>query len=414
MNCLARRARFFEQPIHQSVAESCAPGSFCGDVTHLRPPRISDCSAEKSLQLYKEDASYSIIHDLELPWSVIPEPKLAAPLVLPPSQWSRKMLKVCVDSEEAEYAKGVARVMEERKAAAPAIGVLQADVDPPKLLSVTAATLLSGDAAEIHDAAVFCSSTSTPPDADINENFPVLSHASTAAEQPTTSARPLDSKPADQVPEAEPAKTTASETENPGTVSTGYKTKASGSCIDDDEDWVEVNCDEVGGKEPEEVQYVLITLRKSAQACVRRNHYGSTLRRKYGRLLAAAWLSPRSCASPCAAVPEIPPVGTPSLKRTSIPAPDQVTGGTAEIAPIAGVPTPYSKIEAASTTAPNMASSTVLGKSSEAVRAAKPVNATDILVKPADVLKVTTTTTMITGKNEADAKYLDEDDGSEL
>ncbi len=82
-------------------------------------------------------------------------------------------------------------------------------------------------------------------------------------------------------------------------MSTGYKTKASGSCIDDDEDWVEVNCDEVGGKEPEEVQYVLITLRKSAQACVRRNHYGSTLRRKYGRLLAAAWLSPRSCASPC-------------------------------------------------------------------------------------------------------------------
>ena len=73
MNCLARRARFFEQPIHQSVAESCAPGSFCGDVPHLRPPRISDCSAEKSLQLYKEDASYSIIHDLELPWSVIPE-----------------------------------------------------------------------------------------------------------------------------------------------------------------------------------------------------------------------------------------------------------------------------------------------------------------------------------------------------
>ncbi len=61
-----------------------------------------------------------------------------------------------------------------------------------------------------------------------------------------------------------------------------------------------------------------------------------------------------------------------------------------------------------------MASSTVLGKSSEAVRAAKPVNATDILVKPADVLKVTNTTTMITGKNEADAKYLDEDDGSEL
>ena len=48
------------------------------------------------------------------------------------------------------------------------------------------------------------------------------------------------------------------------------------------------------------------------------------------------------------------------------------------------------------------------------MRAAKPVNATDILVKPADVLKVTTTTTMITGKNEADAKYLDEDDGSEL
>ncbi len=53
-------------------------------------------------------------------------------------------------------------------------------------------------------------------------------------------------------------------------------------------------------------------------------------------------------------MPEIPPVGTPSLKRTSIPAPDQVTGGTAEIAPIAGVPTPYSKIEAASTTAPNV------------------------------------------------------------
>ncbi|KAK1051028.1 hypothetical protein LTR12_013576 [Friedmanniomyces endolithicus] len=86
------------------------------------------------------------------------------------------------------------------------------------------------------------------------------------------------------------------------------------------------------------------------------------------------------------------------MKRTSISAPDQVTGGTAEIAPIAGVPTPYGKIEAASTTAPNVHHraagapetwqvSTVLGKSSEAVRAAKPVNATDILVKPADVLK---------------------------
>ena len=115
MDCLARRARFFEQPIHQSVAESCAPGSFCGDVTHLRPVRVSDRSAEKSLQLFKIDASSSIIHDLEFPWSIIPEPKLAAPLILPPSQWSRKMLKVCVDSEEAEYAKGVARVMEECK-----------------------------------------------------------------------------------------------------------------------------------------------------------------------------------------------------------------------------------------------------------------------------------------------------------
>ncbi|KAK1065392.1 hypothetical protein LTR74_007917 [Friedmanniomyces endolithicus] len=262
MDCLARRARFFEQPIHQSVAESCAAGSFCGDATHLRPVRISDCSAEKSLQLFKEDASYSIIHDLEFPWSIIPEPKLAAPLVLPPSQWSRKMLKVCVDSEETEYAKGVARVMEERKAAARAIGVPQADVAPPKLHSVTAATLLSSDASEIHDATVFRSSTTTPPDADINENFPVLSiHRGGAANYDRTSTR---LQPADQVPEAEPAKTTAFETENPGTMSTGHKSEANGSCIDDDEDWVNVNCDEVGGKEPEEVQYMLITLRKSA------------------------------------------------------------------------------------------------------------------------------------------------------
>ncbi len=47
-------------------------------------------------------------------------------------------------------------------------------------------------------------------------------------------------------------------------MSTGHKSEANGSCIDDDEDWVNVNCDKVGGKEPEEVQYVLITLRKSA------------------------------------------------------------------------------------------------------------------------------------------------------
>ncbi|KAK1812072.1 hypothetical protein LTR12_013575 [Friedmanniomyces endolithicus] len=260
MDCLARRARFFEQPIHQSVAESCAPGSFCGDVTHLRPLRISDCSAENSLQLFKDDASYSIIHDLEFPWSIIPEPKLAAPLVLPPSQWSRKILKVYVDSEEAEYAKGVARVMEERKA----MGVPQADVDPPKLPSVAMATNLGGDAIETQNVPVLQPSIATPPHATIKEKSHVPTLVSTTAELPTTTARPLGFEAADQVTKPKPAKMTTSETGNPKTVTTGYKTKASGSCIDDDEEWVEVNCDEVGEKEPEEVQYVLLTLQKSA------------------------------------------------------------------------------------------------------------------------------------------------------
>ncbi|TKA78500.1 hypothetical protein B0A55_01987 [Friedmanniomyces simplex] len=94
----------FNTIITQQQAKARAPNGLCSDQTHIKRCPIEKCPAEKLLVLYKDNASYTIIHAGVAEYA-IPGPKKDAPLVHPPCDGSRKMLRECVAVEKAESSK---------------------------------------------------------------------------------------------------------------------------------------------------------------------------------------------------------------------------------------------------------------------------------------------------------------------
>jgi len=186
MDCAARTS---EYPVCQSMAESLATGSFCGDMTHVKPIRITECSVEKMLVLYMSNASNSIVHGSDVaPWEVIPEPKLVSPLVLPSSEFSRSLLALRVENENINLTTKSARMLEERKVCQGArqrylcsgrLIVSQAAGEPTDSPVVTvnlhhqdrftSLASLTGNAKETHETGKIMESITAQPSTDIVE-----------------------------------------------------------------------------------------------------------------------------------------------------------------------------------------------------------------------------------------------------
>ncbi|KAK0930509.1 hypothetical protein LTR48_004153 [Friedmanniomyces endolithicus] len=256
-------ARSSEYLVHHATAESLARGGFCGDITHVKPINITECSAQKMLVLYMSDASYSIVHGDLAPWEIVPEPKLASPLVLPSCEHSSRLLALCLEDDLAEYAFKNARMLEESKAAAKS-------VDGPKFTSnllhqdkLTAPACLSGTAKKAHNTSSIKELIAAQPDTDVAECIGRPDFAPTLQEKSNTDARASDSESVSDTTEAEDARTAPTVADTSQLPTGGSTTRVADGFLDGDDDWVEVDCDEGKDQEIDGI-YVVVKLGKKA------------------------------------------------------------------------------------------------------------------------------------------------------
>ncbi|KAK0257680.1 hypothetical protein LTR91_006223 [Friedmanniomyces endolithicus] len=246
------------------MAESLATGSFCGDMTHVKPIRITECSVEKMLVLYMSNASNSIVHGSDVaPWEVIPEPKLVSPLVLPSSEFSRSLLALRVENENINLTTKSARMLEERKAAGEPTDSPVVTVNFHHQDRFTSLASLTGNAKETHETGKIMESITAQPSTDIVEGMGCPAPASNSSEQTSTVAYSGDFEPLCDATEAKAGKSATTVGETSHFPTGGSRTRLADRSLDYDSDWVEVGCDE--GRDQEiDGTYVLVTLGKKA------------------------------------------------------------------------------------------------------------------------------------------------------
>ncbi|KAK3654697.1 hypothetical protein LTR56_003970 [Elasticomyces elasticus] len=97
----------FTCKIPQDAAVCRSADGLCGDITHIEPTKITDCTAAKALVVYKEDASYSLVHAESVnPWEV-ENCQRNHPIVQKACHGSKKMLKELLEMEKEVAAREV-------------------------------------------------------------------------------------------------------------------------------------------------------------------------------------------------------------------------------------------------------------------------------------------------------------------
>ncbi|TKA78499.1 hypothetical protein B0A55_01988 [Friedmanniomyces simplex] len=209
------------------------------------------------------------IHAGVAPWG-IKEPTLAAPLVLPPVEGSRKMLKEWLEEEKAENAKKKrARVLEERKvvqAVSTVAKVPRAYVAPLGQANIMVPAVVGASSAEEPGASVAKPRHTITSSLTVStvQSAEVPTPPATAPEKPATTVRSVGFEKTHHtakstMPPTEPAKTTATTAGNTvAVIETSYKKEVARNHVDDDDDWAKVECDSMEDDEHDEEAYVLV------------------------------------------------------------------------------------------------------------------------------------------------------------
>ncbi|KAK5682405.1 hypothetical protein LTS10_005533 [Elasticomyces elasticus] len=96
------RPSFFSKIPQQAAVERSKDG-LCGDATHLEECKITECTAEKALVIYKDDASFSIVHANSILGTGEGHQR-DGPVVQKACDGSTKMLKQLLGKERADVA----------------------------------------------------------------------------------------------------------------------------------------------------------------------------------------------------------------------------------------------------------------------------------------------------------------------
>ncbi|KAK3621509.1 hypothetical protein LTR56_022750 [Elasticomyces elasticus] len=132
----------FKCKITQQLAEGRTSDGVCGDITHIKSTKLVDCTSEKALVVYKDDATFSIIHvDEVAPWT-IEGLQRDHPIVQKACDGSRKMLNKMLEVEKARVEKDAAhRKSEETKVRKDSVKAKQVEKRAPPAVSFGAAEI---------------------------------------------------------------------------------------------------------------------------------------------------------------------------------------------------------------------------------------------------------------------------------
>ncbi|KAK4901198.1 hypothetical protein LTR27_001755 [Elasticomyces elasticus] len=86
--------------IPQDATVSRSADGLCGDITHIQPTKITDCTAAKALVVYKEDASYSLVHAESANFWEVENRQRDHPIVQKACYGSTKMLTELLEMEK--------------------------------------------------------------------------------------------------------------------------------------------------------------------------------------------------------------------------------------------------------------------------------------------------------------------------
>ncbi|KAK5733990.1 hypothetical protein LTR17_009261 [Elasticomyces elasticus] len=96
------RPSSFSKIPQQAAVERLKDG-LCGDATHLEECKITECTAEKALVIYKDDAAFSIVHANSI-LGTIEGHQRDGPVVQQACEGSKKMLNHLLQKERADAA----------------------------------------------------------------------------------------------------------------------------------------------------------------------------------------------------------------------------------------------------------------------------------------------------------------------